>query len=499
VTPEPPRHSWYGQFLPAVAVLLLIVLFCWSAWMSLTPPPESPGPGTGPLALTPVTKKNEGPVRKVDEGSAAPKDAAKAELAKDATKLAVPELGKEASKVPAAETTEPTKDVPAKPELPSGTVGKVQKPAGILLRHNPEKREWDQLTAETPLRERDRLLNLAQLRSTVELGATNVDLVGETDVVVLPAAPNQTGRLDLAHGRVVLKGATPAAPFAIQLGKKTVEVTPPPGTLVGVERVNRRSPGASVASDPSVLIYATEGEVALQADDAKETLSGPGTITYDAQRSWTGVDKNPPPGWVTESKPSPYDLQVGEQLQRYFRPGRSVLANLVEALEDDQKDVRRLAISATRSAGGIALIVPLLHQEENPVSRRAAITVLRSHLGEGPDASRELHSQLESTFGPDVATRVEKLLVGYTAKEASEEATYKKLVDDLSSPEVAVRELALETLQSLTGRDDLGYNPDQPSGKGLTAWKNLSNSHELKPVAASVPEKDKDVAPKAEK
>jgi hypothetical protein len=499
VTPEPPRQSWYGQFLPAAAVLLLIVLFCWSAWMSLTPPPESSGTAAGALALSSAAKKNEVTAQKAEVGAAAPKEPAKTELAKDASKLAAPELGKEAAKAAPAEATEPTKDELAMPALPSGTVGKAQKPSGVLLRYNAEKRDWDQLTAETPLKEKDRLLNLANLRSTLELGATSVDLVGETEVVALPAAANQAGRLDLGHGRVVLKGATPAAPFAIQLGKKTVEITPPPGTLVGVERVNQRSPGVSVASDPTLLIYATEGEVALQGDDAKETLSGPGSITYDSQRSWTGIDKNPPPGWVNESKPSPYDLQVGEQLQRYFRPGRSVLANLVEALEDDQKDVRRLAISATRSAGGIALIVPLLHQEENPVSRRAAITVLRSHLGEGPDASRELHSQLESTFGADLAERVEKLLVGYTAKEASDEATYKKLVDDLSSPEVAVRELALETLQSLTGRDDLGYNPDHPTGKGLTAWKNLSNSRELKPVAASAPEKDKDVAPKAEK
>lgn len=509
VTPEPPRQSWYGQFLPAAAVLLLIVLFCWSAWMSLTPPPEPSGPHSAPLALTTGPKKDEIAAKKAkaEDASAVPKDVAKTELAKDTSKPALPDLGKEATKTASAETTEPTKDATAKPELPSGTVGKAPKPAGILLRHNAEKREWDQLTAETPLKDKDRLLNLANLRSAVELGGANVDLVGETEVVVMSAPPSQAGRLDLVRGRVVLKGATPAAPFTIQLGKKAVEITPPSGTLVGVERVNQRRSGESVASDPSLLIYATEGEVALQAGDAKETLSGPGTITFDAQRSWTGIDKNPPPGWVTESKPSPYDLQVGEQLQRYFRPGRGVLANLVEALEDDQKDVRRLAISATRSAGGIALIVPLLHQEENPVSRRAAITVLRSHLGEGPDASRELHSQLESTFGAELAERVEKLLVGFTAKEASEEATYKKLVDDLSSPEVAVRELALETLQSLTGRDDLGYDPDHQTGKGLTAWKNLSNSHELKPVAAAVPEKEKEqergqekaAAPKAEK
>ncbi|SIO59938.1 hypothetical protein SAMN05444166_6212 [Singulisphaera sp. GP187] len=502
ITPEPPRQQWYGRVLPAAAVMLLIVLLCWSAWMSLPPPEVSPSPDAGPIAQGPGVDdgklalnkpKNEAPVPPTDLKKGAE------DLGKEATKSSLTEPGKVATKDVEGAAAEPTEDAMVKPELPTGTLGKAEKPTGILLRYDPDRREWDQLTAETPLKDKNRLLNLAQLRSVLELGATKVDLVGETDLTVLPAAAKQAGRLELAQGRVVLLGAMPAAPFAIQLGKKTIEITPPPGALVGVERVNHRGSGALVASDPTLQIYANEGEVALQSDDAKETLSGPGSITFDSEGTWTGVDKTPPPGWVTESKASPYDLQVGEQLQRYFRPGRSVLANLVEALEDDQKDVRRLAISATRSAGGIALIVPLLHQEENPVSRRAAIQVLRSHLGEGSDASRELHSQLESTFGAEVAERVEKLLVGFTPKEAGDEATYKKLVDDLSSPEVAVRELALETLQSLTGRDELGYDPDHPTGKGLTAWKNLSNAHELRAVGTPQPANEKSVTPKVEK
>lgn len=514
ITPEPPRQQWYARFLPAAAVLLLIVLFCWSAWMSLTPPVEPvpiPGPGLvaqGPAAgevdnaqekgpLNPELKKERAvPPADLEKGASPP-----AVAGKEAEKPAVTEPGKEAAKGVAATPEPGTEPTPAKPDLPSGTLGKAEKPAGILLRYDPERREWDQLSAETPLKDKDRLLNLAQLRSTLELGTTKVDLVGETDVNVLAAPAQQSGRLELGQGRVVLKGATPAAPFVIQLGKKSVEITPPPGALVGVERLNLRNPGVLVASDPTLRVYANEGEVALKAGDAQETLAGPGSITFDTEGSWTGQETTPPPGWVTEAKPSPYDLQVGEQLQRYFRPGRSVLANLVEALEDDQKDVRRLAISATRLAGGIALIVPLLHQEENPVSRRAAIHVLRAHLGEGPDASRELHSQLESTFGADLAERVEKLLAGFTPKEAGEEATYKALVDDLSSPEVAVRELAIESLQSLTGRDELGYDPDHPTGKGLTAWKNLSNAHELRAVTPPQPEKDKgkDATPKADK
>jgi len=224
-----------------------------------------------------------------------------------------------------------------------------------------------------------------------------------------------------------------------------------------------------------------------QSEEGKETLPGPGFITFDAKGAWTEVTKEAPPAWVTDSKPTPYDLQIGESLERYMRPGREVLKHLVEAMEDDQKDVRRLAISATKAVGGVSFIVPLLNQKENPVTRRAGIAVLRSYLGESPEAAAQLRSELDAIYGQDLAERVQKLLVGFTAKEAGDVSTYKQLVEDLSSSEVAVRELALDNLQSLTGRDDLAYNADQAEGKGLKAWKDLLRAHELKSARAAEP------------
>ena len=45
---------------------------------------------------------------------------------------------------------------------------------------------------------------------------------------------------------------------------------------------------------------------------------------------------------------------------------------------------------------------------------------------------------------------------------------------------VGLRELALDTLKQLTGRDDLGYDPDHPDGKGLDAWKELQRQGKLR-------------------
>ena len=80
-------------------------------------------------------------------------------------------------------------------------------------------------------------------------------------------------------------------------------------------------------------------------------------------------------------------------------------------------------------------------------------------------------------------------MIGYTPKEAGDEATFTKLVQILgtSDPsEIGVRELALDNLMALTGRDDLGYDPEKPEGKGLKAWREPAPPRtRLKSAAAS--------------
>ena len=94
-------------------------------------------------------------------------------------------------------------------------------------------------------------------------------------------------------------------------------------------------------------------------------------------------------------------------------------------------------------------------------------------MGLGPEAAGRVRDQLVEEFGEETASFVGKMLIGFSPDEASNPQLYEQLVA-LLAPEqgsIGVRELALDTFKRLTGRDDLGYDPDHPEGKGLTAWK----------------------------
>ncbi|MDR3638101.1 MAG: hypothetical protein P4L84_30125 [Isosphaeraceae bacterium] len=492
VTPEPPRRPLYERYGPLAAVLALVAVLCWSAWKATTPPPA--GPPDLLVADTPPPPQGD-----VEPAKAAPADKTQAAPTAEPGKGQAEATPKPEAPAPPAETEKkelamakpeaPAPAANANSDLPAGAVGSVSASNGVILHHTstePGPSQWDRLATKTPLKDRERLLNLAPFRTQLTLGSAQVEMVGETEVWAHAANPMQAAVLTLSQGRVLLRGTTPAAPFDVKFSGRLISMTPPPGVVVGLERLNRRERGSTKPLAPILRIFVAEGEVPLVANDAKETLQGPASLTYDPSQGWTDRSSDPPPSWVSETTPPPFDVQVGEQFLSFFPQDRPVPTAIVEALDSDQKEIRQLAISALRAMGDVSFVVPLLSKEDS-VTRRTALRVLRAYLAEGEDTVRTLHKELESYFGKDQGEKVEKLLVGYTEKEAKDPKTYEALVKLLESKDeglVGVRELALDNLQTLTGRDDLGYDPAKPEGKGLKAWQDLKRDNELRPVGA---------------
>lgn len=498
VTPPPPRRPLLQRYGPLAAVLGLMVVLAWSASRTLST--QEPHRTVRNLAIDSArgarpAAPGGGVVEKSGAAAPAPVPAEAVAAKKDAPAPAGPAPADVATR-PAVETPKkadagvPEAPAAAGSAVPAGAVALARKPEGLLLRFVPERREWVRITEDTPLHEQDRLLGLDPFRSTVDFGTTAVDLVGETEVWVATTPRTQASRLTLARGRLVLHGQPSGLPFEITTDGAQVTVTPPPGVVVGIEKVNVRAPGEPTPSGSRLMVHATEGGVGVGTAKATEKLDAAGSVAVGSDGAISGKSARPAPSWVLETSPPPFDRKVGEQLVSFLRPDREVLACLVEASETDQKDVVRLAVSALKAVGDVSLVVPLLRASGGAsarVKRRAAIAALRSFLDESPDSAKTLQVELMRDLGEVDAVAAVKLIVGYTAREAEQESTYAALVELLGRTEgsgLALRALALDELCRLTGRDDLEYDPEDPEGPGLKAWRDHLRDHDLKPAPA---------------
>jgi hypothetical protein len=511
VVPEAPKRSWIERFGPAVACILLIMLSSWSAWTSLTgPSDESSRPTPEITRMAKDASIARAPVETAAGGSNVAKEGAPArEAAPEPGQLAAigtaakgqqPPLAQSAgaerpshsadvapadnSKVAgtSALATKSKEDAPL-PTVPDGSTGLAEKADGILLRYDDEKREWGRLTDATPLNRSDHLLCLAPGRTSITMGKMRIMLVGETEVRILSLPTDPVPALELVQGRLLVR--QPASKtLKVVFSNRPAELELSLESSLALERVDRRPYGQPVTEGPPLTIYCIQGEVSIAVDPEPETLKPSSVATVDSAGRVKQTMVDSLPTWASEAELSSQELQVRDQFLRVFHAGRPVLAEIVAAIDEDRPEIKRLAISALKALGDLSLLMPMLARGGDPIARRSTIEAIRAYMGLGPDAKGRVREQLDEEFGARLGSVVEKMLIGYSTEEASNRDIYQRLVG-LLSPEqesVGVRELALDTLKRLTGRGDLGYDPDKPSGRGYDAWKDLLQRGDLHPL-----------------
>ncbi|MEO6811669.1 MAG: HEAT repeat domain-containing protein [Isosphaeraceae bacterium] len=502
VPAEYPQRSAMERYWPVAAVVALMGLLIWSAMTILGP--STHNGGEVPLVMTPA---NEAPLKPTPEKIAEASKAKEAELI--AAKVEPPPVPEVEAEHPAegtevATSTKPMEPAPLEPgdfkpaeSVPPGAVGLVSQADGVLLRALPAdgtaQTHWERLAEKTPLREGDRIAGLDPYRSTIRLGEVKVDLVQDAEIVLKSHEPSSAAGFELARGRVVLHVPHTAAPIVVEFAKVPVTINPPADGVIGLERVNHRVPGATEPVASAMRVYGLSGEVALAVGGTSSTFQGPGSVLFQPPLRVAPPESGALPTWVTEAGPSLVQQQLGKQFAAYFKGGTPLIVVLMEAQTDEQKEVRRLAIQALGEVVSLDVVVTALSTKDDRVSRRAAINVLRDQIARSPGAMRDLKTRLEDVGGSPWASAVERLLIGFSADDAAKEKTYIGLIADLKNLDPGIRELALENLMSLTGRDSLGYDPDQPEGPGQRAWKDLLDRKEL-PPRVEAPAVDADAA-----
>jgi hypothetical protein len=454
----------------ASLVAVLIAVIGWTAYSSLRP--EAGSDADHPTFRPPLAKGGQVPPPVV-EGTP---DAT--------TKKAMPEpVAKVASTEPKAATPPDT----TKPgvELKPATPITLVPGEGVAVGWNREKGEWTRLTAASPIKDGTRLLNLAPFWTTFQTNNVQVLLVGEAETTINDGGQTSGVRLGFVQGRAVLKGGDVGSPYRIVTGAQTVSVANAPGTAIGVERGWSLPVGADAVLPAVLLIYVPEGEATLEVGAAKETIKGPAVVTLGDKGELKTLAGRPIPAWVTEAGPSPAEKQLGDRFLKFFSPSGSVLRDLVQAVDGDDQDVRRLAIRGLGAVGDAEMIVPVLNNAStDPATRRAAADVLRSMIARGGDSAKGVQTELNKVFGQEWADDMEKMLIGFTSDKEKRDTTLVELVRLLSSPELGTREMAIQLLMAITKRDNLEYDPIKPEGKGLKAWQELLHKREpAKPAA----------------
>jgi hypothetical protein len=490
---EPSPVGIAQRFGPAVACLVLIGLASFSAWKSLTTadrPAGQPLPDVVVAREQPVDADSSLPDSK--DGSEAPGTekvaAAEATSGTKGPDGSPDSTGEVASNTSAAKGVEAaaTKKSDVLPVVAPGTAGVAEPGTAILLRYNSERREWERLSANTKVSRGDRLLGLSPFRSAVTLGKQRVLLVGETEINVLSNSPEDVPSLELVHGRLLLNSSS-AAHVIVGTGSRSINLELTPDTAVSVEKWDMPVGGKPPAASPPFLVACIRGKVELKVDKKEESLAGGSVAAIESNGEVKTIEDSTMPPWATISDPTPEEAKVLSDFARGFHPGRPVLADLVAATEDTNPHVKTQAVQGLKAIGEISLLLPMLSKGGDRAIRQSALAAIREYLSRGGDAVIRVREQLNEEFGDSMSGDVERLLRAYPADDASIRDMIPRIVGWLSPDQdsIGIRELGLDTLKRLTGRDDLGYDPDHPSGKGLDSWNQLLRNGELTKAQAT--------------
>lgn len=488
--------SFWERNGPALAIAGLIAVLGFSAWRVIGP--TSAGSG-----------------RKVEEiaGHEPAKQAA------PAAPVAAPSAPVEVVNRPPIEA--PTDVMPAEPESaaeaepkprpePPANAFAVVEPggAGVLLRGKPADGDWERLEPNTAVRSGDWLANMVPFRNEVRVGGMLVEMVGGTGLRIVKNDEGSPNGFELDHGQFVIREAE--GPLDIAVTTQEALPNSPDFAVLKPIRIQANQLPVAVAklqrptteSTVVLRVMGTGGKLLVTSGDAETSYDAPTAVdvVYPLPASlppgsWPTVVPKlaelidlPLPEWLTEPAPEPVELQMAEDFARELtRPGRGIAESLAEvANSSTQLDLRALALAGLGETGDLDSVVSALTSSGKRTDRKAAIRVLRDLLGRGPGAAGRIERKLRDVGDKNAEwpTLVMLLLQRNRPANADWDRRINDLVGLLSSDDVELRELAIDNLMDLVGRDEMGYDPDSPStGKGLADWQSAAKARTLKPVS----------------
>ena len=284
--------------------------------------------------------------------------AAPTEIAKIDPKLPTPHIKTPAtpdSKKPPAPAAEPDKPVPEDIEpakLPERVGHLVSSDDQVLLAYNQKAGYWERVAAKESLVSQQRLLVPPTYRDEISIGAgVTVDLLGGTQVQLLPGTDKEPVGLAIDFGRLVLVPSQEALKVRLAVGGHSGLLTMADNETIAALEVTRSAlPGADPetgASHATADLYVTHGEVRWQEQGMAEPVRiiAPARLTLDEQspHDLQSLQTRDLPKWIVLESLGVLEQRASAAVAQSLQGGRSAGLGLMELAYHRQKEVAWLA------------------------------------------------------------------------------------------------------------------------------------------------------------
>jgi hypothetical protein len=416
----------------------------------LFPPPETATPTSKPESPAPGGGEVPGPQ---------PKQPGGAELAMNvpSNKAAEPSHGE----VPSA----PPAPLPTPPAIPpvEQRMGRLMSDDQILLSTEEGTTFWQRVPPKESLWPHQELLVLPTYRPIIALSAVTMQLVGGTELELLPGNGPELPGLAIRFGRMVLMPlANPNLKLRLVLPHRAGVLTFHDADAAVAVEVRRVLP-LGVDPEGEGAWYVTDVFVSAGGIQWKEEgqdpleCKAPAHFVLDNRAAPRILAVKDFPKWLTTEAISPSDARASAVVLQGMDPKVPAKQSLLELSEDRRIEVRRLA---GRCLGYLGYFDPMVSPLGNLAGKPEwdiDIDQLREAVARDPATAAAVRKALEKQYGP-LAPELDRMLWGYT-NENLIQGEDARLVGFLDHENLAVRVLSFWNLKDLTGLG-LYYRPE---------------------------------------
>jgi len=168
------------------------------------------------------------------------------------------------------------------------------------------------------------------------------------------------------------------------------------------------------------------------------------------------------PGWSITPLPFPKNMEeVLKRPRAEFRQARERLSTaltgkgdkvdvaLANALKSQDPVERMLVVRSFGAIDNLEGILNALDDETHDELRATAVGIMRQWICDGRDNDYKMYKALKDRYRPAEAENVMLLLHGFSPQELTKRESYETLIDYLTHPNLAIRQVASMDLYSL--------------------------------------------------